>query len=230
MENRITKMKKTSIIILVVILFSFIVLGIYYCKSYTSLKVIPVTQLSPSPRATDTFLLKTSLTPKPTVIPTRRPDPTGQVLDNGWLRFTYPEAGYSVDYPPTADLEFSETISLDYSLATFRLPGRYGLAITITTYQNKEEISLDQFVDERLEEIKNRIPSDIIGNIRKTAIVVAGHSAIASETYKNCPIVFIGSVDRFYIITLSPNMTTGNIPTEDSVDLFWKIVNTFTIL
>jgi hypothetical protein len=224
-----TKMKKTSIIILVVILFPFVVLGIYYCKSYTSLKVIPVTQLSPSPRATDTFPLKTLLTPEPTGIPTRRPDPTGQVLDNGWLRFTYPEAGYSVDYPPTADFEFSETISLDYSLATFHL-GRYDIAITITTYQHKEEISLDQFVDERLEKIKNRIPSDIIGNVQKTAIVVAGHSAIASETYKNCPIVFIGSVDRFYIISLSPNMTTGNIPTEESVDLFWKIVNTFTIL
>ena len=227
-------MKKINKYILIgIILVCVLIIGVYWVKNFTSIPANPTFPSSPTSHATIAQKTQSSPTLQATVYPTRKPDPTGQVLDNGWLRFNYPEAGYYVDYPPDAVFDLSVIASMEYSQAVFYLPGSvddYGLALRIITYINTEDMTLDQFVDEKLGKVINKIPTDVIGNKQKTKTNIAGHSAISSETYINCPIVFIESGEKVYVILLAPNMTTGNMPTEKSVDLFWQMVNTFTIL
>jgi hypothetical protein len=196
-------------------------------------------QLTITPTFSNTY--SPSNTPKPlpsstlqaTNIPRPKPPPTPQVLENGWNRFTYTEAGYYIDYPPDATLFLDNSIGLDYSEAIIsfsRSVDETGVVMEIFTDLNKENKSLDQFAHEGINRICNGQPPKVNGIIIINTSIIEGHSALTFNSIPNSPIVFIESRDRFYELILMRNMMIGNTPTNDAVDLFYKILITFTIL
>jgi hypothetical protein len=225
--NRVAKLSIVGILLVCVT-----ILCIYLVKTLTSTPVIPSPQSSPTLQETVIQKTQPSSTPQMTNYPAPRPYPTPQVLDNGWHGFTYPEAGYSVEFPPDAALavldsgiEFSETIITFSSIID---PD--GAVLEIFTNLNKENISLDQYAEEELAQIFHGKLPTWIGKIQLNAATISGHQALTFDSKLNRPAVFIESKDRFFKIILVPNMMKANTPTKESVDLFWKIIDTFKIL
>jgi hypothetical protein len=211
------------------LLVCVVVLGVYLFNKHPS---ISTPQSSPTSRATEILKPQPSPTLQVTSYPTPKPYPTPQVLENGWHKYTYIEAGYSVEFPPDANLEVSADAILDYSQTIIRFPSsidKDGAVLKIFTDLNKDKKSLDQYADEELNRIFNGNPPKVEGKIQKYSTIISGHSALYFTSSPNRPIVFIESGDRFYRLMLVPNMTKGNIPKNESVDLFWKIINTFMI-
>jgi hypothetical protein len=226
-------MEKISKYFLLGIFFvCIVVLAVYFVMSRTGATYITKSQPSPALQVTD--IPESQIFPTPMVanFPTRHPVPTTQVLKNGWRRFAYPEAGYIIDFPPDATFDLSADVFLDYSETIIHFPRSIdlGVGMMIFTDLNKGNISLDQYADEELNQNTYRKPPKAEGNIQKITNAIAEHNALTFVSKNNCPIVFIESKDRFYEIMLGPNMTTGNTPTNESVNLFWKIIDTFTIL
>jgi hypothetical protein len=226
--NSISKFVRVGILLACVV-----ILGVYFVISHTGAPDIPEPQPSPTLQVPDISESQPSPNPQSTDIPTAKPYPTPQVLENGWHKFTYPEAGYSIEFPPDTILEESADAILDYNQAIIRFPSSIdydGAVFKIFTDLNKEKKSLDQYADDEINRIYHGNPPKVDGNIQKNATIIAGHSALSFDSKLNRPIVFIKSKDRYYRLMLVPNMMAGNIPTNESVKLFWKIVDTFTIL
>jgi hypothetical protein len=226
-------MHKVSKFVIIGFVLAFIViLVIYLVKTNTYIPVIPSPQSSPTLQAT--AIQKTQSSPITEIAnyPTPRQYPTPQVLANGGHGFTYPEAGYSVEFPPDAALSVSDS-TLDFSetIITFsRNVDPDGAVLEIFTDLNKEKISLNRYADEELIKIFHGKLQTWVGKIQLNAATIAGHPALTFDSKLNRPAVFIESKDRFFELILVPNMMAGNTPTKESVDLFWQIVDTFKIL
>ena len=163
--------------------------------------------------------------------PTHNPYPSPLALGNGWGRYTYTDAGYSVDYPQ--DCNLIESAFLDYRKVFINFPKTIdpdGATMGIYPFIKKEEKSLSQFADEEINHIITGKPPISEENNQKEMINVADHPALSFTFYQNCPMVILESSNMFYILRLIPNTMRGNIPTNESVDLFWRIIDTFKIL
>jgi hypothetical protein len=167
-----------------------------------------------------------SLTEQQAEYPTHIPNPTGELLPNGWYRFIYPEAGYMIDYPPEFQLEIENSVSFDFPQAIIRFPGSIdpsGVALLINTIINMENNSLEEFTEEKLTELHT--PEAFV---RKETII-SGHQAIIIDGKLNQQIVFIDAESKFYILILVPNMMWGNPTTNEAIIYFYKIVDTIKI-
>jgi hypothetical protein len=176
---------------------------------------------------------KLSPTLQGTYFPTPKPPPTPQVLENGWNRFTYLEAGYYIDYPPNATLEIDNSFGFDYTEAIIRFPrsvDESGVVMKVFTDLNKENKSLDMFADEEINRIYNGQPPTLGGKIEMNATIISGHSALILDDSLRSIVVFIESKDRYFEILLVPNTMIGNPTTNEAVNMFYKILDTFTIL
>jgi hypothetical protein len=186
--------------------------------------------LTPTPtfRNTPSYTNKTipSISLPSTKYPTLKPHPTPQVLEDGWCRFTYSEAGYSIDFPPDAKLETDNSVGLDFSVVNIRFPGsidKTGVVMRVITYINSDNKSLGQFSKEKMKSFENE-------NITITESIISNHSAIIYETDDFIRInVFISSGNKFYFILLIPNTMVAIGTTNEAVDLFKIILNTFVI-
>jgi hypothetical protein len=161
-----------------------------------------------------------------TKYPTLKPNPTPQVLEDGWCRFTYSEAGYSIDYPPDAKIETDNYLGSDFSVVDIRFPGsidKTGVAMRIITYINSDNELLGQFSKEKMKSFENE-------NITITDRIISNHSAIIYESDGFIRInVFISSGNNFYYLLLVPNTMVAIGTTNEAVALFKTILNTFVI-
>jgi len=175
-----------------------------------------------------------TLTHQVTVFPTHRPDPTGQLMENGWYRFVNYESGYYIEYPPTTTMGASPFEIFDYGLLHIDFPRTIdpnGVAMTIITYQIEEIMSLDQFAEEEIDRFLSGKTKKYTENINKYSAIISNHPAIIVETSGYYKInVFIGTEERFYSLVLSPNMMRSEGTTDGAVELFKAILFTFTIM
>jgi hypothetical protein len=225
--NKVWKYILVGILLVCIVLSGFVLL-----RSQTMVTNIRMGQSSPTPRATDMIKPQPSFTPQVTIYPTNRPYPTPQILENGWHGFTYPEAGYSVEFPPDAVLSTSIDAYPDYNKTIISFPhsiDSVGASVLILTHMNIEKIILQEYANNELKQLYSSEELLAVTEKTFTTKIIANHSALIFESELNRPAIFIATKDRFYKILLARNMMEGNTPTKESVDLFWKIVGTFTI-
>jgi hypothetical protein len=181
---------------------------------------------------TNTVIPNTSPTPQVSKYPTRKHDPTGQLLANGWYRFNYPEAGYLLDYPPDAHLSTDNSIFLDFTQISIGFPKSvdYKVGMYVITYLNTKNISLNEFVEQQLLEMfHGKDPLKVFNQTTITETTIAGHSAIIFDANLDRQIIFIKARDKFYTLVLLPDMISGMPTTKEAKTLFYMIVDTFTI-
>jgi hypothetical protein len=181
---------------------------------------------------TNTIKPNTSPTPQVSKYPTRKPNPTGQLLANGWYRFTYPEAGYLLDYPPDAHLSTDNSIFLDFTQICIGFPKSidYRVGMCVLTYLNKKNISLDEFVEQQLIEMfHGKDPLQVFEKTTIKETTIAGQSAIIFDANLDRQIIFIKAREKFYTLVLMPDMISGMPTTKEAITLFYMIVDTFTI-
>jgi hypothetical protein len=212
---------------------------IMVCQLYSCSSIrVNISVFTPTLSSTSTYSNTLESRPSSTMIsteyPTLKPDPTGQLLENGWYRYINHEAGYLIDFPPDARLETDNPKILDFTQAVIRFPGTIdpsGVAMLITTYINIEDLSLEQFVENHLnKQFDGGKPPEVFGSTTIKATIISGHSAILFDANLYRLILFIEAKDKFYTLSLVPNMMVGNPTTIEATDLFYKIVNTFKIL
>jgi hypothetical protein len=229
-DERKSNMKKSIVIIEIL----FIIGYLQSCGStYTlgsPLKVTPKFTYTPSISEN----ISNTITRTSTEYPTGKPDPTGQLLENGWYRFINYEAGYYIDYPPTATLHRESPGKILFSMADITFPRAIdpnGVVMSIFTYPVEENKSLDQFAEEEINHRLGRLSPEYIGNITKYSTVISDHQAIVVETTGFWRInVFIVTDEKFYSLFLAPNMMLAEGTTNEAVELFRSILLTFTIL
>ena len=122
---------------------------------------------------------------------------------------------------------------MEYKEATLYLPGTKvdsGLAMKIIIELNSENKPVDQFADEKPLQYFGQNISSADGKIEKETTSIAGYSSLIAYSKPNCPILFIESKNRVFILFLLPNMTSGTMPSTESVELFWNIVDTFAVI
>jgi hypothetical protein len=163
--------------------------------------------------------------------PRLRPTPTPEVLANGWYRFTDREAGYSISYPPETYLDVTSGGDLDFELARIHFPASVGgegqrQGMGITAFSNSNRFSLEQIIYQRL--YHGRIPGSA-NDIHLTPIKIAGLDAAKMEKTPYHPAILISARGKVYMMSLGANMLSGNPPTQASEDLFYKIINTFSL-
>ena len=160
--------------------------------------------------------------------PKPKPSPTPEILENGWHRFTDADAGYSISYPSNADITVSEDKALDYKQLILRFPvsdGPYH-TLQIIVYADNERLSLDQIIEKKI--YQGRPPKN--GNdLPLKSISIAGLDATMMEMTPFFPAIFISEKNKIYFISLPMNMMSGNPPSAEAVELFYKIVNTFSL-
>lgn len=157
------------------------------------------------------------------------PTPTPEVLGNGWYRYTDTEAGYSISYPDGTYLDAQNEAGLDFLQATIGFPTSVGNEIQemlISVYSNTEGAPLDQLVQKVV--YQGRLPENRTG-IHLTPVRIAGLDAAKLELVPFYPAVLFSAKGRVYFVALPMNMLWGNPPTQASVDLFYKIIDTFRL-
>jgi len=161
--------------------------------------------------------------------PKPKPSPTPEVLDNGWYRFTDLEAGYSISYPPDSYLSVSEDVALEYKQVTITFPttnDRDYHTIQIIVYAKDERLSFRQIVEEKV--YKGRSPKK--GNdIPLTPVSFIGFDAVKMTMPPFEQAIFVSAKNKIYFISLPYDMQSGNPPTPDAIEVFNKILNTFSI-
>ena len=163
------------------------------------------------------------------VIPRHEPPPTPEVLGNGWYKFTDVDAGYSINYPSDARLDAHYQADLEFKLITVVFPKSVGEAnqeMEITVFSNRERSSLPDLVKQKI--YRGRLPKNI-KVVSLTAVRVAGFDAEKLEIPPFYPALLFSAKGKVYFVALPMNLLRGNPPTQVSVDLFYQIINTFTL-
>jgi hypothetical protein len=158
-----------------------------------------------------------------------KPSPTPEILENGWYRFTDSEAGYSISYPSNAEITVSEDKVLDYDQILIMFPASNGgdyHTLQIIVYANNERLSLEETIEKKIYQGK---PPKKGSDIPLETIEIAGLDATKMEMVPFYPAIFISAKNKVYFISLPMNMMTGNLPTPEAVELFYKMVNTFSL-
>ena len=153
---------------------------------------------------------------------------TPEILENGWYRFTETESGYSIDYPPDSYLTISHDVALEYPhlLITLKLPSGFQ-DMQVIVYSNQERSSIKEIVTQKV--YQGNLPKDKSEKLSLQQIKIAGHDAMKLEMTPFLPGIFISAKSKIYFISLPTEMLSGNPPNTESIDLFYKIVNTFSL-
>jgi len=155
--------------------------------------------------------------------------PTPEVLGNGWNRYVDTEAGYSISYPPAAILYATDEAGLDFKQVRIVFPvstGRANQSMSITVFSNSERSSIHQIIEHEIYQGRSPKKGD---DIPLELINVAGLQATKMEMAPFFPAVLISAKNRIYFVSLPMDMMWGDLPTPDAVDLFYKIINTFSL-
>ncbi len=162
-------------------------------------------------------------------VPGLRPSPTPEVLGNGWYRFTDTDAGYSISYLPSALLDAQNQAGLEFRKATILFPSSVGeelQAMEILVYSNRERSSLPDLIRKKI--YHGRLPRNI-NTVALTPVKIAGLDAAKLEMVHFYPGMLFSAKGRIYFVALPMNMMWGNPPTAASVDLFYQIIETFSL-
>jgi hypothetical protein len=173
------------------------------------------------------FAIRSRVNPQP--VPNAPTSPTPEVLGNGWYRFTDKAAGYSVCYPPDAYLDAQNEAGLEFRQARIRFPksvGEANQAMLISVFSNQDGTSLPEIIQQKV--YQGKLPKNSNG-IHLTPVRIAGLDASKMEMAPFFPAISISAKGRVYFISLPANMLWGNRPTQASVDLYYKIINTFSL-
>jgi hypothetical protein len=155
------------------------------------------------------------------------------VLDNGWYLYTDNESGYSFSYPPDAYLSSGQSAGFDYKSVTlsFRIPDTSGYqGMQIIVYSNKERLPIERVVVEKVFQGKSEAVTEDAVLSAMIPVKVAGHDAIKINIQPFEPAVLISVEDKVFFAAPSPDMRAGNPPDPKSVELFYKILDTFTLI
>ncbi len=158
-----------------------------------------------------------------------QPSPTPEILENGWFRFTDPDAGYSIDYPSNSSLSVSNDIALEYKHVTIIFPTLNGSdyhTMQIIVYANSERLPFKRIVEDKVYQGKSPKKGD---DIPLTPIKVSGFDAVKMVMSPFDPAVFISAKSKIYFISLPYDMLSGNPPTAEAIEVFNQILNTFLV-
>lgn len=175
------------------------------------------------------FILHNALSTQARPIPRPQPSPTPEILENGWYRFTDFEAGYTVSYPPDAYLDTTQEAGLEYKQVRIRFPASVGdsnQSMLITVFSNKERLSLQEVVEQKVYRGKPAVTGN---KLSLMPLTIAGLEAFKIETTPFFPGIFISNKNKIYFISLPMNMMNGEPPTPKSTQLFYKILDTFSL-
>jgi hypothetical protein len=157
-----------------------------------------------------------------------QPSPTPEVLENGWYRFADQDAGYSITYPSNAYLSATTEAGLTYQQIVISFPTSNSsdvYSIQIIVYANEERLSIVQTIREKIYMGKSH--QDDVLNLE--SVRIAGLDAKKVTILPFDPAIFIEAKGKIYFISLSYDMLSGNPPTPEAIDLFYEIVETFSI-
>ena len=158
-----------------------------------------------------------------------KPSPTPEVLASGWYRFTDPDAGYSISYPPNSFLSVSEDIALEFKQVAITFPiseGRNYWRMQIIVYTNNERLSFQQFVEEKVYNGKSPKKGN---DIPLTPTKFTGFDAAKMTMLPFDQAMFISAKNKIYFISLSYDMQSGNSPTPEAVEIYNNILDTLSI-
>ncbi len=151
------------------------------------------------------------------------------MLSNGWYKFTDYEARYSISYPPEAYLDAQHQAGLEFKQARILFPRSVGDAnqeMEVAVFSNPKGSSLPEIVEREI--YHGRLPKGVSA-VTLTPTKVAGLDAAKLELTPFYPAVLVSAKNRVYFIALPMNLMWANAPTRASVDLYYEIINTFSL-
>ncbi len=157
------------------------------------------------------------------------PPPTPQVLENGWEGFTHQEAGYSISFPAGTKFWLNQSDPPNYERLEIYINTEMskggGNSISISAYPNEAEESVTDIL-----EMKDHrwISTGENENIKITLEEVSGFDAIKVIGKGKDPGIILAQ-NNIYEITLRYNMLSGMPPLPEAQELFYEILDTFTI-
>lgn len=153
---------------------------------------------------------------------------TPEILENGWHRFTDTESGYSIDYPPNSYVDLSHDVTLEYPQLIIALKLPSGIQnMQVIVYSNQEQLSIKEIIAQKV--YQGNLPKDKSEKMSLQQIKIAGLDAMKLEMEPFLPGIFISANSKVYFISLPIEMLSGNLPNSESIDLFYKIINTFSL-
>ncbi len=119
----------------------------------------------------------------------------------------------------------------NYDRVTVTIPTTDGLGpiehtIQIVVYPNEEKLSIRQVIAEKE---YPWISSAKSNEIQYSPLNISGFDAVKVVGKPFDPAVFISARDNIYFISLPYKMSIGSPPTPEAKDLFYEILDTFTI-
>jgi hypothetical protein len=230
------RLKKTLSIILEALALIGLIAGLLFAFQFARANFLPPSGSNvkdvaayPPPGATQVYM------PLPTYTPILTWTPTPIMLDNGWYLYIDEEAGYSFSYPPDAYLSSGQSTGFDYKSVTlsFRIPDASGYqGMQIIVYSNKERLPIERVsVDKVFQGKSESVTEDsVLFAMIPVKVSRSGYDAIKISVQPFETAVLMSVEDKVFFFAPSPDMRAGNPPDPKSIELFYKILDTFTLM
>jgi len=172
-------------------------------------------------------------------VPQPQPSPTPEILENGWYRFTDPEAGYSFDYPPQAVyISYGKDKGEKYNHVFIDFVEMKGSQSMILVIQpNPKKLSVEEFLTEWYSKKTKKTSQPSFSKEEMGEFFsVDGEQAIRTELIaQESPssysfhVIFVNG-DKVFITGLAYSVMKATAVTPEAEELFTQILNTFTFI